>query len=290
MSKPQKIIAMTGSTGFVGTELQKQLGSVGWKIIPLGRPDFQGEAIDLAEKLTGAQVIINLAGAPVIGRWTKPYKKKLYESRVVLTRKLVTAISLMAAKPESLISTSAVGIYASEGSHTEENYTRADTYLGRLATEWEDAALAAEKLGVRTVIFRLGVVFGREGGALLKMLLPFKLGLGGTIGTGEQALSWIHINDLVNAYEAAVKERSFHGIYNLSAPEPTTNKELTKTLGQLLSRPTLLPVPAFVLYLLFGEGAQILTSGQKAYPKRLQEAGYTFQFGHLRTALKNCLQ
>lgn len=280
---------MSGATGFVGSNLQKHLKTAGWKIIPVGRADFQGESADLAQKLSGTRIIVNLAGAPVIGRWTERYKKILYESRVILTRKLVAAIALMPQKPETLISASAVGIYATTGRHTEHKYTQADTFLGKLVSEWEGTALTAENYGVRTVIFRFGIVLGKDGGALQKMLLPFKLGLGGAIGTGEQALSWIHIDDLTHVHEAAINDRSYRGIYNLTAPEPTTNKELTRELGRLLSRPTVLPVPAFVLSLLFGEGAQVLTSGQRVYPQRLLEAGFTFQFGRLSDALKDCL-
>jgi len=290
MTQSQKIIAMTGATGFVGSHLRSVLKSAGWQIIALGRAEFQRDEKDLARQLAGARVIINLAGAPVIHRWTRRYKMKLYESRVELTKKLVTAISLMPQKPETLISASAIGFYDSTGSHTEEKYTQADTFLGKLSAEWEDAALAAENCGVRTVIFRLGVVLGKDGGALQKMLPPFKLGLGGTIGNGRQAFSWIHIEDLLHAHQVAIKDLTYRGIYNLTAPEPTTNKEFTRKLGRQLSKPTVLPVPAFVLSLIFGEGAQVLTSGQKVYPQRLLASGFTFQFGRLNDALQDCLQ
>jgi uncharacterized protein (TIGR01777 family) len=284
-----KYVAMTGATGFVGKKLQRNFGIAGYKIIALTRSDFQGEPEKLAAKISKAQAVINLAGAPVISRWTEQYKKTLYDSRVTLTKKLIAAISLLETKPETLISTSAIGIYAAEGTHTEEHYVLADNFLGKLALDWEEAALKAEDFGVRTTIFRLGVVLGKNGGALKKMMLPFKLGLGGIIGSGEQHFSWIHIADVIAAYESAFKDSSYSGIYNLTAQEVTTNRGFTKELGRTLSRPTILPVPGFILKGRFGEGAQVLTSGQNAYPKRLLDAGFPFQFVNLRDALKNCV-
>nr|MBF0222082.1 TIGR01777 family protein [Desulfobulbaceae bacterium] len=288
-AKHQKTVALTGATGFVGTYLQKTLTIKGWKVIPLGRIDFQCEESVLAKKIAGVEVIINLAGAPVLGRWTESFKKNLYDSRITLTTKLVRAISLMEKKPEAFLSASAIGIYASEGDHTEENNYRADTFLGNLAGAWEDAALAAESLGVRATVLRLGVVLGKDGGALQKMLPAFKLGVGGTIGSGKQAFSWIHLEDLTKVFETVISDQSCRGIYNVTAPEPATNRELTKELGRILSRPTILPVPEFVLNILFGEGAQILTTGQKVYPKRLLDAGFSFKYPTLNSALKACL-
>lgn len=285
----QRAMAITGATGFVGRNLCQRLAAAGWRIIPLGRADFGGDHQSLAGKLAGVQGVINLAGAPVIGRWTERYKRILYESRVLLTRKLVAALALTEVKPEVLISTSAVGIYAADGSHAEDSLTMAENFLGKLASEWEAAARTAEAYGVRTVIFRLGVVLGKDGGSLKKMLLPFKLGLGGTLGNGAQPFSWIHLDDLLRGYETVLHDRSYSGIYNLTAPEPSTNQGLTTELGQLLARPTMLPLPAWLLALLFGEGAQVLTSGQRVYPQRLLAAGFSFRYPRLRQALQACL-
>lgn len=285
----QRKVAMTGATGFVGTRLQKKLTFNGWQIIPLGRADFQCEDKVLAKKLTGADAVINLAGAPVLGRWTEKFKKNLYDSRITLTRKLIRVISLMEKKPEAFLSASAIGIYSSEGDQTEENHNVASTFLGKLASDWEKAALEAENVGMRTVILRLGVVLGNGGGALQKMMPAFKLGVGGTIGSGGQALSWIHIDDLIEACKVILNDQSCKGLYNLVAPRPATNRELTKELGGILSRPTILPLPEFILKILFGEGAQILTDGQKVYPKRLLETGFSYQYPNLTSALKACL-
>lgn len=290
MDDRQKLtIGMTGASGFVGTHLTAALQDQQMPVVKLDRGDFAGGAEVLARKLAGVDVIINLAGAPIIGRWSSSYKKIMYESRVLLTRAIVRACSMMTARPSLLISTSAVGYYSSVGSHTEQEYVMADDFLGHLAADWEQEALGAADLGMRVLIFRLGVVLGRDGGALNKMLLPFRAGFGGTIGDGSQPFSWVHIRDLERAYLRAIDDSGFAGIYNLTAPEPTTNKGLTRALAETLGRPAFFRVPEFVLRMKFGEGAQVLTSGQRAIPKRLMQAGFTFQFENIGAAVKDCL-
>ena len=192
-------------------------------------------------------------------------------------------------KPGLFISTSAVGCYPPGGPYTEEDDKRADDFLGKLTQDWENEALKAEDLGIRTVIFRFGVVLGKDGGALKQMLTPFKLGMGGTIGDGSQPFSWIHIKDLVRAYEAVIENTDYSGIYNLTAPNPTTNKGLTRALGKALHRPALLKIPEFVMRAKLGEGAQILTSGQYVIPARLIDSGFTFLFPGIEDALKDCV-
>jgi hypothetical protein len=283
-----KKIVMTGASGFVGSHLKIKLTNSGWQVIALGRADFALDPPRLAQKMAGATAVINLAGAPVIARWSQAHKVRMRESRIALTQKLVTAFGFMKTPPKVLISTSAVGYYASTGVHSEEKGVKGDGFLPDLAQEWEKTALQAEKLGIRTVIFRFAVVLGKDGGALKKMLLPFKMGLGGIIGTGKQAFSWIHIDDLLRAHFAALKADSFQGIYNMTAPNPTTNYGFTKTLGKVLNRPTILPVPTFVLQIIFGEGASILADGQAAVPKRLVENGFVFDFPELEGALRDC--
>jgi len=240
--------------------------------------------------MQGVDVIVNLAGAPVISRWTEEYKKVLYESRITLTRKLVSACKLLEKPPELFLSTSAIGCYSAKGTHTEDNNILADDFLGNLTQDWEQEAYRAKDFGCRIVIFRFGVVLGQGGGALSKMLFPFKLGLGGTIGNGRQPFSWIHINDLTRAFEAAINDSTYEGVYNMTAPHPTTNLGLTKALGRALSRPTIFPVPGFVLRLLYGEGAQAITSGQTALPKRLLEGGFEFDFPSIEEAVTDCLK
>jgi uncharacterized protein len=286
----EKLIAMSGASGFVGSHLCRKFQENGWEIIALGRKEFDLPTAELANRLQGVDVIVNLAGAPVISRWTEAYKKILYESRITLTRKLVSACLLMEKTPRVFLSTSAIGCYASTGTHTEENHVLADNFLGRLALDWEQEAFRAKEFNCRTAVFRFGVVLGRDGGALAKMLPPFKLGLGGTIGNGRQPFSWIHIKDLVRVFEAAIKDSTYEGVYNMTAPHPTDNLGLTRALGSALSRPTLFPVPEFVLRGLYGEGAKVLTSGQTVIPKRLLDRGFRFDFPTIDDAVADCLK
>jgi uncharacterized protein (TIGR01777 family) len=277
-------IVITGASGFVGTNLTKMFIDEGYNVIAVNRRDLQNIE-KLTSLLNNAKAIINLAGANIIGRWSDEYKKLLYSSRLDTTTALIKAIEKCEIKPEILISTSAVGIYANKKTYNEENGEYADDFLGNLCKEWENKALEAKQFGVRTAIFRFGIVMG-DGGALAKMLLPFKLGVGGTIGNGSQAFSFIHIKDLVNAYKFALNN-PLEDIYNLTAPVPTTNKGLTTALGKTLHRPTIFPVPEFVLKLIFGEGAKVLTDGQSVEPKRLQESGFEFEFKTIDETIKN---
>ncbi|MBU0665392.1 MAG: TIGR01777 family oxidoreductase [Proteobacteria bacterium] len=285
-----KLIAMSGASGFVGSDMCRKFKNNGWEIIALGRREFALPTEELAKRLQGVDVIVNLAGAPVISRWTEEYKKVIYESRIPLTRKLVTACKLLNNPPRLFLSTSAIGCYSATGTHTEVDNILADDFLGHLTRDWEQKALRAKEFGCRTVVFRLGVVLGQGGGALAKMLLPFKLGLGGTIGNGSQPFSWVHIKDLTRAFEAAINDSTYEGVYNLTAPHPTTNLGLTKALGRALSRPTIFPVPEFALRLMYGEGAQVLTSGQTVLPKRLLDSGFQFDFPSIEEAVTDCLK
>ncbi len=286
--KDPKKIALTGATGFVGSHLRAALTQAGWQVTTLGRAELALGPAELAQKMAGAEAVINLAGAPVLARWSEAHKVRMRESRITLTRNLVKAIAEMATRPEVFISTSAVGYYASHCVHSEEKGRKGQGFLADLAEDWEGEALRAEELGIRTVIFRFAVILSKNGGALQKMVLPFKLGLGGVIGTGKQALSWVHLTDLLRAHLTALESPSFKGIYNMTAPRPTTNYHFTKTLGKVLHRPTILPVPTFMLKMVFGEGAAILADGQAAVPKRLLESGFTFEFPELEEALRDC--
>lgn len=281
---------MNGSTGFVGSYLMDCFLDEGMEVETLTRADYSLDDRSFQKKCEDAQVVVNLAGAPIAAKWTEEYKKELYRSRVDITKKTVKAITSLEPKPSLFISTSATGIYSSKGVHTEESFTYSEEFLGTLARAWEEEAIKAEEAGIRTVIFRFGIVLGRGGGALDKMLLPFRMGLGGTIGEGTQSFSWIHIEDLKRAYLYAINDRSFSGVYNLVAPEPTTNEGLTKTLGELLNRPTFLKVPPFLLKLKYGEGARVMMHGQQVLPKRLLDAGFSFSFANIKSALKDLLK
>ncbi|MBA3014888.1 MAG: TIGR01777 family oxidoreductase [Proteobacteria bacterium] len=284
----QGTIAISGASGFVGSHLTRVLQSDGWNVVPLGRQDL-GDVDALVNRLHGVRAVINLAGAPILKRWTEEYKKILVESRIGVTRRLVEAMSRLKKSPTVFISTSAVGYYAAGRRHTEADHLPAEGFLGNLAKAWEHEAWQARDLGVRTCIFRLGVVLGPGGGALAQMAPMFRLGLGGTIGSGSQAFSWIHCDDLIRAYSAAISDSQWEGAYNLTAPHPTTNAALTRALGVTLGRPTWLPVPGLILSLIFGEAATILTQGQEVIPKRLLEGGFQFSFSTIEQAVAHCL-
>jgi len=279
-------IALTGATGFVGSHLINVFWEKDWKVTPILRDDLAFSSKDLAEKIDGSEVIINLAGANIVKRWTEDYKKELYDSRVGTTIKLVEAMGQMSRKPKIFISTSAVGIYDDRGRYSESDYNFADNYLANVVKDWEEAALRARKINIRTIIFRFGVVLGK-GGLLAKMLPSFKLGMGGTIGSGRQAFSWVHIEDLSRAYIFAIEREELEGIYNLVSPNAVTNRVLTKTLAKILHRPAVLQIPIWFLWLIFGEGAAAISSGQNIIPERLLMAGFRFWFETIEHALRD---
>ena len=282
-------IAMSGSTGFVGSYLGKIFEEKGWQVVPLLREDFASGVAAVHDKIEGCDAVINLAGAPIAARWTEAYKKVLYESRVPLTQKIVAAMHGLERRPSVFISVSGVGIYPSGGPWTEEDTGISDDFLGHLAFDWEQAALEARSAGIRTAVFRFGVVLGRGGGALAKMLPLFKMGLGGVIGSGSQPVSWVHMADCAAALCAALEDVSYQGTYNLCAPHATTNEGLTHVLARALHRPAFLPVPAFAMKIAFGQGAVVLLDGQSAVPKRLLDAGFNFEFEWIEDALANIL-
>lgn len=278
-------IAITGASGFVGSNLKDIFHLNGNDVIAVKREDLKDIKV-LSNIIDGCDVIINLAGANIINRWSDEYKTLLYNSRIETTKNLFQAISKTKNKPKLFISTSAVGIYDNQAVYDEENCKYGDDFLANLCKDWEEEALKVQTLDIRTVVFRFGIVLG-NGGALAKMLLPFKLGLGGTIGDGKQTFSFIHIEDLKSAFLYAIENDTIEGIYNMTAPTPTTNLGLTKALGDTLHRPTILPVPNFVLDLIFSEGAKVLTDGQSAVPKRLLDAGFKFEFINIKETIKN---
>ncbi|CAM3413947.1 TIGR01777 family oxidoreductase [Arcobacter aquimarinus] len=279
-----KTIAITGASGFVGTSLKKYFSALGYKIISISR-DVLNDNKKLEETLNQTDIVINLAGANIINRWSESYKKLLYSSRIETTSKIVNAINSIQNRPKLLISTSAVGIYNNKTTY-DENGSYSNDFLSNLCQDWEKEAKKAKNESTKVSIFRFGIVMGKDGGALQKMITPFKLGLGGTIGDGKQAFSYIHINDLLNAYKFVI-ENEFEDTFNLTAPIPTTNKGLTLALGKTLKRPTILPVPQFVLNIIFSEGARVLTDGQSAIPKKLLELGFKFKFNTIEETIED---
>ena len=269
-------VALSGASGFVASHLQEVFSD----FVAIERGDSEERIL---EKLQGVDVVFNLAGAPIMKRWSEEYKKILVSSRVETTKKLVNAIN--ASDVKQFISTSAIGAYPDGAAFDESFEGYGDDFLGSLTQEWEEEAKKCVK---PTAIVRFGVILGADGGALASMLPPFKLGLGGIIGDGKMMMSWIDIDDLVAIY-AYLVEHKLEGTFNATAPHPLSNYEFTKVLGAVLHRPTFLPLPAFALSLLYGEGATVLTGSKEVYPKALLEAGFTFAHPTLRDSLEHLL-
>ena len=293
-------IAITGATGFVGQTLIPMLRKLGHEPIGLIRtkpgreiPDGSRgyDPLDVSSvtaALQGIDGVVNLAGENIIGRrWNDQVKADLRSSRIDTTRTLVAAMAELSKPPQVLVSASAIGIYGPrEGGEPclESNPGIDESFLATLCRDWEAAARRAEEDGVRVVRLRIGMVLGEEGG-LKKMELPFKLGLGGRVGSGEQVVSWIHVEDLCALIVFCLNHDDVHGAVNATAPQPVTNKELTKAFAAQLGRPAFLPVPAFALKALFGEAAVVLLTGQTVLPTAALEAGFSFTHSTVASAL-----
>jgi uncharacterized protein (TIGR01777 family) len=300
---PQVKITVTGGTGFIGRRLVKRLleqGRQAHVLIRLKRIGIQpgvdyslwdaSETVPPIESLSEADAVVHLAGENIAQRWTPAAKYKIVESRVGGTARLVQALEVLHQKPSVLVCASAVGYYGSRGDEIlTETSPPGEGFLPEVCLQWEKAAAAAEALGTRVVNLRLGIVFGPEGGMLAKVLPLFRKGLGAKLGSGEQWMSWIHVDDLVNLIIFAIDHPELHGPVNATAPNPVTNAVFTRTLGHVLRRPALFTVPAAVLYLLFGEMAQVMLTGQRALPLAAQHAGFRFEYPELQQALEQLL-
>jgi uncharacterized protein (TIGR01777 family) len=292
---------ITGASGFVGQALLPALKLEGYDVVAVSRKVRDtasgvrwvlGDPVtvdDWQKEVDGAFGLINLAGEPIIGkRWTPEQKKALRDSRVVTTQNLVTAIAQARQKPSVLVSASAIGLYPkNEETELDEASRPADDFLGKLCQEWEDAAKVAEVHGVRTVLLRIGVVLGRNGGALERMLPVFRWGLGGPLGSGNQWFSWVHLADVVGLILWALASGQVQGPVNAVAPNPVRMKDFASTLGKVLNRPAFLPAPSFALNLVLGESAQVVLDGQRVLPKAALQQGYTFRFPELEAALRD---
>jgi uncharacterized protein (TIGR01777 family) len=275
-------VAVTGASGFLGRRAIAELTQAGHNPHPLARnPSPEG--------LASADAVIHLAGEPVAQRWTPAAKQRIYASRVEGTRNLVNAISNNTHRPRVLVCASAIGIYGSRGDEMlKEDSPPAEDFLARVVVDWEKAAQSAEALGIRVVSLRFGVVLGK-GGALSKMLPPFKLGIGGRLGSGKQWTSWIHIDDAVNLILFALENGQVRGAINATAPNPVTNAQFTRELARVLRRPAIFPVPPFALRLIFGEMAGVVLASQRVLPAAAQAAGFEFRYSGLAPALANLL-
>lgn len=281
-------IILSGKSGFIGSYLTDYFTDKGYEVSGIGRKDFRLGEQHLAGLISGKDVLIHLAGAPIIKRWTRQYTRTIWNSRVETTGMLTNALKLLRTRPSVFISSSAVGIYTDEGKHTEDNNQLSDDFLGTLCQRWEEEARKAQFL-LPVYTIRTGIVLGKEGGALPQMSLPFKLGVGGKIGSGKQGLSWMHILDYAQAVDMIIQKQPSQTIFNFTAPHPVSNAEFSKMLAETLHRPNIFTVPGFALRMLYGKGATTLLGGQYAYPENLEKAGYKFQFPKLKEALEDLL-
>jgi uncharacterized protein (TIGR01777 family) len=279
-------VAITGASGMIGKRLRERLEESGHTGSAI--PRAAGDSA-LAEILASADAVVHLAGEPVAQRWTKAAKKRISDSRVEGTRRLVSALSSQSRRPRVLVCASAVGYYGSRGDQIlTETSAAGDDFLASVVVGWEEAAQSAESLGIRVVRLRFGMVLG-QGGALLKLLPPFRFGVGGKLGSGHQWMAWIHIEDAVNLILFALSYAAIRGAVNATAPHPVTNEEFTARLAVALHRPAILPVPAFVLKLALGEMSEMVLASQRVLPTVAKSAGFRFQYQELRPALENLL-
>ncbi len=277
-------IAISGASGFIGRHLMKSLAQAGHSPRALSRH------APPAESLREADAVIHLAGEPLAQRWTAEAKRRIRESRVAGTRNLVAALAALPRKPEALICASAIGYYGSRGDEVlTESSAPGSGFLPEVCVAWEREAQAAEAFGMRVVRVRTGLVLDAGGGALVRMLPPFRMGLGGRLGSGRQWMSWIHLEDLTALFQFAV-ERQVRGPLNAVAPYAVTNSEFTRELARTLRRPAVFPVPEFALRLLFGEMADVLLASQRVVPSAAQAAGFRFRFPQLAAALESLLR
>ena len=284
-------VALFGGTGFIGKELQKKLQAKGHEPLVL---DLRRNS-DWESKLSTCDAIVNLAGTSLFSkRWTNEVKSLIHSSRVEGTKKIVAALDKFKKAgrsfPKILVNASAIGFYGPSFDEiiTESNPSGSD-FLAFVCREWEEAALAAQRqVGIRTAIVRIGVVLGRNGGALDQLLPPFRLGLGGPVGLGgKQWFSWVHVEDVCGLILYALENEKVVGAVNAVSPNPVRNKDFAKTLGKVLSRPAFIPLPGLALYALLGEVAEILVNGQRVLPEKTQSLGYNFLYPDLEKALKN---
>lgn len=277
-------IALLGGSGFVGRHLATTLRGRGDDVAVVSLRDPERAT----ETASECDAVVNLSGEPVGQRWTTESKRRIEASRVELPRRFLERLAQRPCRCTIYVSASAVGYYGtSETQAFDEDSPPGDDYLARVCVAWEREARRAEALGMRVAIVRTGIALGSDGGALAKMLPPFRAGVAGRIGTGRQWLSWVHVDDVVGVYQMALDGKS--GPLNATAPNPVTNATLTQALGEALHRPTKLVVPTIALRMLLGEGADMLLTGQRALPRRTQELGYRFNFPEITAALANLL-
>lgn len=301
-------VAITGATGFVGNRLVKRLQADGHKILVLTRdrdralkvfpnssfpeveclPYTPLQSGDWQNAISGCDGVVNLAGEPISERWTAERKRGILESRQLGTAKIVEAIARAEVKPTVLVSGSAIGYYGTSETEKFDESSNPDpqNFLSQVCQAWEAAAQPVNQSGTRLVILRIGIVLGM-GGAIARMITPFRLYAGGPIGSGKQWFSWIHIDDLVGLITKSLTDNQMQGTYNATAPNPVRMNDLCNALGKAMDRPSWLPVPDFAIQALLGDGAQVVLEGQQVLPKRTQTTAFTYQYPEVEPALKS---
>ena len=295
-------ILITGASGLIGTALQRSFDEIGHELLLASRNEAKDsqhiqwdveKGFSELERLEGIDAVVHLAGESVFGlSWSDAKKKAIRDSRVDGTRSVVEAISKLKARPNVLVAASAIGFYGDRGDEEmTESSAAGDTFLAEVSKEWESEARRAEDAGIRTVLLRTGIILSKDGGALGTMLLPFKLGIGGVVGSGKQWMSWISIDDHIRVINYAIEYENVRGAVNSVSPNPVTNGEFTKTLGEVLYRPTILPLPSFAVNMVFGEmGDALLLASTRVVPKRLEDAGFEFKYPELKTAIEHAVK
>ena len=295
-------ILITGASGLIGTALQKSFKDKGYEMLLASRKEAKDsqhiqwdadKGFSEPERLEGIDAVVHLAGESVFGfGWSEAKKKAIRDSRVYGTRSVVAALSKLKVRPKVLVAASAIGFYGDRGDEEmTESSAAGDTFLAEVSKEWESEARRAEDAGIRTVLLRTGIVLSKDGGALGTMLLPFKIGVGGVVGSGKQWISWISIDDHVRVINYAIENETLRGAVNSVSPHPVTNEEFTKTLGEVLYRPTILPLPRFAVSMVLGEmGDETLLSSMRVLPKRLEDAGFKFEYPGLKAAIEHAVK
>jgi len=298
-------VTVSGATGMIGTRLVGELQRAGWSVTVLARDpararerlgEVQAHAWDAlgepapADALSGRDAVVSLAGAPVAQRWSARAKRAIRDTRVNGTQNLLAGLRAAVQRPAALISASATGYYGARGNEPlDEEAPPGEGFLAEVCEAWEREAARAAELGMRVVSVRTGVVLDATGGALGKMLPPFKLGLGGPVAGGRQFMPWIHAEDVTGIYRAALQDERWSGAVNATAPAPVSNGEFSRALGRALHRPAVVPVPGAALRALYGEMAQVVTTGARAVPARPLMLGYSFRHAELDEALRSAL-
>ncbi|MBV6497230.1 MAG: TIGR01777 family protein [Acidobacteria bacterium ACB1] len=294
-------ILITGASGLIGKALTKVFDDKGYELLLAGRSEPKDtretkwtieDGFAEPERLEGLDAVVHLAGESVSAlRWSDEKKAAIRNSRVEGTRSVVDALSRLKARPKTFISGSAIGFYGDRDDEVlSESSVAGDNFLAQICREWESESRRAEDAGIRTVLLRTGIVLSKDGGALATMLLPFKMGVGGVVGSGKQWMSWISLPDEIRAIEFVLERDDIRGAVNLTSPNPVTNQQFTSVLGEALYRPTFIPLPEFAISMLFGEmGDELLLSSTRVEPKRLIDAGFTFEHADLKSAIENAL-